>query len=384
MKLYYIANARIPSEKAHGIQIAKMCEAFIENGVNITLVVPRRKTDPRSVRQYYGLRVEVPVVRLWAIDWYNKGGIGYAISSFSFMFSYCLFVLHRKIVGGKFTLYTVDMDNYSSSALAFLGLPLFSEMHGAKLRTLAQRALFKQVSGIIAINKIIKEELHKKFSVPLDDILVEPNSVDFNNFDASISSAKARDKLFLPKNKKIITYVGRFYDWKGLGILARTAAYLGPDILMYIVGGTKEEYIRITKERKIPGNIVFVGGKDFSEIPLWLAASDALLVLGSKLDTQSYYYTSPMKIFEYMAMRRPIIASETPALKQIFNNEEVFFYEPDNEKDCAKIIKSVFLDQANADIKASNAYAKSKNYTWRMRSRRIIDFIEKSVHSEKT
>ena len=161
MKVYYIANARMPTEKGHGIQIAKMCEAFIEAGVDLTLVVPRRATDPRSVQDYYGLRVEVPLVRLPALDWYTGGRIGYLLSSLSFMFSYLLFVWRRKMAGEKFILYTVDTDNYSSSALACFSRPLFSEMHGAKLRTLATRTLFSGTTGIIAINSIIVAELQQ-------------------------------------------------------------------------------------------------------------------------------------------------------------------------------------------------------------------------------
>src|SRR3989344_8967538 len=117
MKIYYIANARMPTEKGHGIQIAKMCEAFIEKGADLTLVVPRRATDPRSVREYYGLRVEVPLIRLPAIDRYTGGHIGYLVYSLSFILSYALFVWQRKKAGEEFILYTVDTDAYSSSAL---------------------------------------------------------------------------------------------------------------------------------------------------------------------------------------------------------------------------------------------------------------------------
>src|SRR3989344_3609374 len=126
--LYYIANARMPSEKAHGIQIAKMCEAFIEAGVDLTLILPTRRGSREPLKSYYGLRVEVATVRLWALDWYNGGRLGYAISSVSFMLSYTLFLWRKKRrkkrEGKHFVLYTVDNDNYSSSLLPFLRLPL--------------------------------------------------------------------------------------------------------------------------------------------------------------------------------------------------------------------------------------------------------------------
>ena len=49
MKIYYVANARMPTEKAHGIQIAKMCEALIEAGAKVELIVPRRGRGGRTI-----------------------------------------------------------------------------------------------------------------------------------------------------------------------------------------------------------------------------------------------------------------------------------------------------------------------------------------------
>jgi hypothetical protein len=139
MKLYYIANARMPTEKAHGIQIAKMCEAFIEAGIELELIVPTRKTTPESVREFYSLRVEVPMRRLWVPDLYLSGTIGYRISSYLFMAEYTVLLWWKRLRGEKFVLYTVDLDNFSSSALSCIDVPLFSEMHGGKPNTFMQR-----------------------------------------------------------------------------------------------------------------------------------------------------------------------------------------------------------------------------------------------------
>lgn len=48
MKLIYLANIRIPTEKAHGYQIMKMCEQFADKGVNVQLVVTKRKNNLRE------------------------------------------------------------------------------------------------------------------------------------------------------------------------------------------------------------------------------------------------------------------------------------------------------------------------------------------------
>jgi len=56
MKLIYLANIRMPTEKAHGVQIMKMCEAFSENGVSVDLIVSERGDAKKDPFQYYGVK----------------------------------------------------------------------------------------------------------------------------------------------------------------------------------------------------------------------------------------------------------------------------------------------------------------------------------------
>ena len=71
--LIYIANARLPTEKAHGYQICKMCEAFAKNGVEVQLWHPYRYQSDRKLREqsvfdYYGIRSSFKVKTLFNWD----------------------------------------------------------------------------------------------------------------------------------------------------------------------------------------------------------------------------------------------------------------------------------------------------------------------------
>ena len=56
MKLIYISNSRIPTEKAYGVQIVKMCEAFAKNGIDVTLLIPKRRSNTdKDLFSYYGV-----------------------------------------------------------------------------------------------------------------------------------------------------------------------------------------------------------------------------------------------------------------------------------------------------------------------------------------
>ncbi|MFA6315447.1 MAG: glycosyltransferase family 4 protein [Candidatus Paceibacterota bacterium] len=379
MKLYYIANARMPTEKAHGIQVAKMCEAFVEERIDLTLVVPRRVTEPQSIEEYYGLRVPIKLVKLPVLDWYTGGRLGYFLSSFSFMVSYLIFLWKRKRKGEKFILYTVDMDNYSSSALTLLGIPLFSEMHGSKPPTLPQRMLFRRAKGIIPINKIIVAELQSHFPNSSAKYIVEPNGVDLSKFSTKHNKKDAREQLGLPVDVPIVLYAGRFFGWKGLEILPQ-AASITPLVRWQTVGGGQADFERLVKQ-SLPKNLFFAGSRPHSEMSLWFSAADALLVLGTARDVQSYRYTSPMKLFEYLATGRPIVASSTPAIHEIVSEKEVLFYLPDDAENLAQVVRYAVSNDEKLLPLTEAAMRQATRSSWSARAKRIVKFMGENTNS---
>lgn len=371
MKLYYVANTRMPNEWAHGIQIAKMCEAFVREGIEVTLVVPRRAGTRASLKEFYGLSVPVGVVRLPVFDRYRSGSFWYRVSSISFMLASFAYLWWKKIIGERFILYTVDLDSYSSSHLTLIPAPLYSEMHGGKEVTFFTKLLFRGVRGIIATTPITMNELKERFPRSTARYTVEPNGVDVEAF-AAVPKAEARRALGLQNDQRIVVYSGRMFGWKGLEIL-RDAAAKTQDAQWYIVGGTKEEYERTTGLIDIPDSMVFLGSQPHAQIPLWLSAADALIVLGTKRDTQSYYWTSPMKLFEYFLSERPIIAADTPAIRSVVSQREVLFYEPDSAKSMAEQIERALAGGEGSRTVAARALGET--FSWEGRAKRIRQFM---------
>lgn len=352
-----------------------MCEALIEEGVAVVLVVPWRFGEKTALKAFYGLRVEVPIIRLPSIDVYATGRVGYYLSSLLFMLVSFLFLLSKKIRGEKCIVYTVDLDNFSSSGLAYLGLPLFSEMHGGKPITYAQKVLFSRVRGIIAINKHIVAELQKKFSASPARYQVEPNGVDATQFYPR-DKAAARLQLAIPPDRPIVLYTGRFFAWKGLESLSAAAALL-PNTSWYIVGGTRDSFCSVIQSDTLPDNMIFMGDQPYATMPTWIAAADALVVLGTKRDTQSYWYTSPMKLFEYLLSGRPIVASATPAIQEIVSDREVFLYEPDNPSDLAKQVSLAISESPQGTDRVMQAERLGRSFSWQARAARVAEFVGK-------
>ncbi|MBI1960849.1 MAG: glycosyltransferase family 4 protein, partial [Candidatus Liptonbacteria bacterium] len=351
MKLYYVVNARVPNEKAHAIQIAKMCEAFIEEGAEVTLIAPARRNTGQSLREFYGLRVSVPLVRLPVIDlYYRLGRFGFAVSSASFMASYTVYLWWKRLCGERFALYAVDMDTFSFALLPLSG-PCFIEIHGRKPATFLNRLFFRRARAI-ATNGPIAADLEKKFPMSGSRRTIEPNGVDDAVLKNELSKQEARRRLNLPPDAPFALYAGRIYAWKGLEILADAAA--DSPLPLRIVGGTREEYERIVGASG--ARIDFRGVRPAGEMPLWIAAADALLVLGTARNEDSYLFTSPMKVFEYFAARRPVVASATPALKDMVPHEAVWWYEPDDASSLNAALAAAYTAGSEAEGKVQAGY----------------------------
>jgi hypothetical protein len=183
-KIYYIANARMPTEKAHGIQIAKMCEAFLEHGIALELVVSSRGSG--NLEQTYGLKHQIPLRRLAVLDLQFLGPIGYRLTAFQFVLG-ALFYLWLKVLRGeRFIVYTVDMDPISFAPLVWVLRPVYAEMHGVKKPNFLRRRFFKR-AHIIATNPLIAQELTHTFGIPSGRLLVEPNGVDVSILRSTLS-----------------------------------------------------------------------------------------------------------------------------------------------------------------------------------------------------
>ena len=372
MKLYFVANARMPTDKAHGIHIAKMCEAFAEAGADVTLVVPRRGAQG-SLRGYYGLRTDVPVVYLPALGGlYRKGRAGFLLASLVFMLGYVLYLGAKRVRGEAFEAYSVDMDTFSFFLLAMLGAPAYAEMHTPKPSTVLTRFFFRR-ARVIATNPLIADELAQTFGIPRDRLLVEPNGVDESLLDTVPSKQEARRKLGLPEDAPFALYAGRLYGWKELGILAKAAR--DSVLPIRLLGGTREEYERVTGEGG--GQLLFAGACPPGDVPLWLAAADVLLILGSAKNESSYRYTTPMKVYEYFAARRPVVASATPALRSLIPEDAVAWYEPDDARSLCDAIQAAHAKDAEVRQKIERGAQEARAHTWRARAGRILGFMQK-------
>jgi len=371
MKLIYIANARIPTEKAHGIQIMKMCEAFAASGYKVELILPWRlnhiKIDPF---EYYGVRKIFKITKIPSLDLIKLGRIGFLIQSFSFaeFAAYYVFFKKADIIYSR--------DELPLFCLSFFKKRLFWESHIGKSNFVIKRIL-RKCKGIVTITQGLKNFYLKNYSIASDKILIAPDGVDLRKFDIDITRQEVRKKLNLPLDKNIIMYTGHLYKWKGAHVLAAVAEFLKNDNLIVFVGGAEKDLDKFRRENKKCKNILIVGRIKHNKIPLYLKSADVLVLPNSAKENISKFYTSPMKLFEYMASGRPIVASDLPSIREILNKKNAFLVKADNSKGLAEGIKEILQNNDLATKISQQARKDVRNYTWKKRAERILEFIEK-------
>jgi len=116
--------------------------------------------------------------------------------------------------------------------------------------------------------------------------------------------------------------------------------------------------------------------KPNKEIPFYLKAADVLVLPNKKGEDISEKYTSPLKMFEYMASKRPIVASDLPSIREILNDHNSIIMEPNDPQKLAEGIKEALNQDLSQKI-SQQAFSDVQSYTWEKRTKKILEFISK-------
>lgn len=395
MKIAYIVNARLPTEKAHGYQISQMCQALMEQGHKLELWHPYRKNTRdlagRQLRQYYGLRVDITQLEVSSIDWHTSLGRCGRLASFMahYIQSRTFYYSVTRRLRGETSPESIYLRDGDLAVWLAERRPEFQSRMIVELHHLPRRqwrraewaASLKNVRLVVALTRAMKNEL-MDLGIPEGRIHVAPDAVDWETFDISHSQQEARDELGLPQERKIAAYVGKFQtngEEKGIpeivqaaGILQKTQSELD----FYFIGGPTScvaRYKKIAAKYGVENSrLIFLGKQPIKQVPLWLKASDVLLMPFPKTDHYEKYM-SPLKMFEYMSAAKPIVASKLPTIEEVLTDgETAFLVEPGNPQDLAEVIKNVFADRQRANFVSNKTKEIGRKYTWGNRVKKIM------------
>ena len=383
--ILYITNVRLPTSKAHGLQIMKSCEAFSAAGASVRLISPRLKPisleDPFS---YYGIPKNFVLQKtlIFELVPYEKwlGPLAGYIQNLSFS----IMAIFLGIIRGWFSNATIiyTRDYMTAFCLTIFGYKPVIELHDYRSKNYRWRIdyILKNARAIVVNSGGTLSILRSHYKIDDSKVLIAPNGVDISFFDIPQSKDESREILGLPYDKNIIGYVGSLETVdteKGINTLIRAFADLCSkhhNTTLLIVGGPNNLVEKYKKEALEMGisedKIIFLGHISYKKIPMYLRAIDIAVI--PLLNNQFGQTTSPIKLFEYMAAGKTIVASNLPSLREYINQDSAIMFDPSDPNDLSDKIQYIMENRDFAESLANKARIDSLNHDWISRAKKIL------------
>ncbi len=267
--------------------------------------------------------------------------------------------------------------DWTAAALCALRIPLICEFHYFK-PSAALRYLFREASrgrpiAFVAISSALANLLVGA-GCPASSLVVAHDGVDLERFTPSVDRTVARTRLGLP-HQPTVCHVGHLYPGRGVETLLECAARLR-SVLFLFVGGTAADVDqhRARAAASQLSNVRFVGDVANADVPLHLYAAD-VLAMPYTAGTPTHRYMSPMKLFEYLAAGRPIVASDFPVLHEVLTSGgDAIFVPASDPAAFVAAIERVLSDDVLAAQMGEFGRRTASRYTWTDRQRRVLDF----------
>lgn len=242
-----------------------------------------------------------------------------------------------------------------------------NERKAARLAEL-ERDLYAHAAGVAAITQGLLDEIRERFNFTGPDTVV-PSAVDTSVFTPVWDGGDG----------KTVVWVGTLQFWKGLSTLLG-ALKLAPDLRLNIVGGGKPE-----SEQRLKDEIAKLGLKERVEltgrvsqknIPLHVKNAGCAVHPLPPEHSISARFTSPLKLFEYMAMGLPIVAADVPSVREVLRDgENARLYEGGNAEALAQALKEVAANHELAGKLSRQAVEDAQAYTYEKRAEKLISLF---------
>lgn len=369
-QILYATPADFTAKDAAKIHIGSMARALCEIGYSVRLAASRFPGCEEMEKNYFfNHSYQLMTIPHWR---------GPKLASMSFAIKTAL------IAGRKEILYTRHLP--TAFAAVFFGKRVIVELHSPLQRRysqlmLAALLLFQSALAFVVISHALKNEycgllptnLHRK-------IRVLPDAA----FDVTIAEdvRSVLKRSYGLSDKFIVGYSGSFLPGKGVETVLRVAKRL-PDFQFLIVGGTRAEIEQLQALHGATDNVTFTGYLPTESVQVAISCFDvallpnAMKVLVNKDKEDIGRWTSPLKMFEYMAQGRPIVCSHLPVLLEVLiENETCLTAWPDDIEGWADCVLALHADHTlrhRLGSAARDAFLKS--FTWKERAMGVHKII---------
>lgn len=386
MNILFLAhNINIHSRTGDAIHVRELAENLAALGNPVTLVAgsnPDSKLEENSVNKIPGVDIQYIQEPTFKIP---------RIRDISTLF-FCLGLAKKNPPD---IIYERNFSCKIGVLLSkILGIPLIVEINGLMdeeaqmqgkknnwLRRSAgktmRRLLFRQANRIVAVTQGIKDNLVKSYNINHKAIEVISNGANINLFKP-MDQEIVKAELGLVQQYKYVCFVGNLAPWQGVEYLIEAASLViekAPETRFLIVGdGMMYESLQnLVKEYHLENHFYFTGRIPYDVVPKYINASD--ICISPKKIIKSGY--SPLKLYEYMACGKPVIATRTDGFEILEVHNAGLLTDSSNPLDISRaIIKLILDDEMRENMGNNGMKIVNEQYSWSNTTRSIIYICE--------
>ncbi len=236
-----------------------------------------------------------------------------------------------------------------------------------------EKKMFKSSKKLIVVSPGIKHGLAKIYCLSLDKFITISNGVNTKLFRISNSEA-CKKEINLKLNFKYICFVGSFAPWHGLEHLVKAAPLIlekSPNTKFILIGDgrTKDSIKKSINELKLNNNFIFFDTVPHKKIPIYINACDVCVILKRK-DIPG----SPLKLREYMACGKPVVATKSPDFNILSENFAGILVDPENIIELSNAIIELLQNKDLCDNMGKNGRkCVVECYSWSKVASRVAD-----------
>ena len=370
MHILYPVPEILPDPRARFIQIVNTCCSLARRECRVILCAGvRHGVPPGKVLDAYGLDApsNLEVVRLPVL----RGALSWHVP-FHFAFLARAAKEPDAVVFGRYlklTHFLLRNRWAHKRPVVFEAHEIFHKTTVRPGKAAALKAMeayvYREADAVITITATLAEDIAELFGRKAEKVIPDGVGSEF-------LKVRRRGK------GSYLLYTGQFYPWKGVEVFVRSLSDL-PDQRAVVVGGSGEvleRLKRLAEELGVAGRVEFPGTVPHAGIREYL--EEARVAVLPNLAGGVSRFTSPLKLFEYMAAGVPIVASDLPALREVLRDREnAVLVPPGDSEALAAGIRSLLADEALAARIAARAREEATGYTWEHRAGRIREVLDR-------
>jgi glycosyltransferase involved in cell wall biosynthesis len=370
VRIAYVAGTALPSRVASAVNVLKMCRSLAAAGHEVTLYARGRQRDAAAVFDAYGLERRFELVLRAPPGLQLTKNLLYPLQ------------VAREVAQRPPPDLLYGRHAYAlACAAGRTASPFAYEAHALperRPRRLAEAWLFRRprFSLLVAISRALADDYGARFpALEGREVLVAHDGAD--PVAASNDGTQPGPWPGRPGAPRI-GYVGHLYPGKGMETVAALAELL-PECDVHAVGGMERDLASWRARCAGLANLHLHGFVPHGRVPAYLARFDLLLAppaarVSSARGREIGRWMSPLKVFEYMAAGKPILASDIPALREILRDGETALLLPPGEPESwAAAARALLRDPGRAAALGARARAAFlSEYTWDARAARIL------------